>query len=545
MADNYSNMLPPMPRKSYPIPTKVVKTGSTHSSKVTYCSNWKPDTQFNVGDYFYFNKNYEYYYKCVKAGTTASLTHSKSGFYEPAWNFMRPIYDERIVWEAVPLSDIPNPNSIRYWRRRTSYAVGNYVYPTTGAFEFDGIKYAFRYTNTVPYPELPKTPGNEVLDGTVKWRCCVSIGKLLPKERRKEEVFIELIKCLDYLQLHEELHFADIREKYGNRYDIRDVAVKQVIGEYGYAYVSNTMNMDRNEIRYLAGYLSLISALKGSKNGLEMCLELLGMSYRHEEWWQPEKDEDKGEPDTWNLYLELDLGAATAHLLQRIVNFTRNYVYPVLKNLQITFFVNMAEMAVLSGGFIDKFYDWDLDTGIFVLGSVGGFREQHYKYLCMYRPDLTAIIISGGFIERTYEIELDTYVPSLLGTDQTDNTFINTEGGRFIDVEKLPIVTIDTPSFLYPIKGINLPYEEDINVVATPFNAVEDDLIPTFTEVKVTNSRGALLFDSGLIPYVSSYTVPKESLEHLPSGSVIQIYIRYLSQTFSSKWAEIGVFYGE
>ena len=77
MADNYSNMLPPIPRKSYPIPTKVVKTGSTHSSKVTYCSNWKPDTQFNVGDYFYFNKNYEYYLLNKPKGVVTTTSDEK------------------------------------------------------------------------------------------------------------------------------------------------------------------------------------------------------------------------------------------------------------------------------------------------------------------------------------------------------------------------------------------------------------------------------------------------------------------------------------
>jgi hypothetical protein len=359
-------------------PPRDLDVTSSKISTITFRGDWKPDTIYNVGDYVY-TKKLGYFYLATKKGKSQSKTTASSRKYEPAWKLDGLVYDGTIQWEIVEVTS-SQISTARKWAPETLYNIKEIILPSTGALTFSGATtthYGFILKRIILNPDWPSVPEETIQDGTVVWETRLSYSKLLPPERLKEKLYIELCEVMDNLQLHEEHYFKDVLHKFNDRQELRQSSLEQIVGEFGYVYIAKALRLTTEELRSLVAYMGAIHALKGSHHGLDLVFELMKLTWQYEEWyeWNP-----KGEPDTWALYLQLDITKVPADLTSRIIQFTRQYVYPILTKFEVTYIVDLIKAGIVVGGFIDFEYLIPVNTGVYVLASVAGFFDIDYMF---------------------------------------------------------------------------------------------------------------------------------------------------------------------
>lgn len=81
--------------------------------------------------------------------------------------------------------------------------------------------------------------------------------------------------------------FEDVRYKYRQASAVRQRVITEIINELGFGYISDLMETTKNpQSNTLLVFTSLINSLKGSRQGLELILQLLGIGVIVTEWWQ-------------------------------------------------------------------------------------------------------------------------------------------------------------------------------------------------------------------------------------------------------------------
>lgn len=382
-----------------------------------YGEKWDPDTRYSPGDYVYAPDRPGLYYVAQNMGTSHSKFAGTSGSVEPPWNLDTEVQDDRIFWIAVKAQG--NEQS---WRRRARYQVGQRVVPTTGPILWGDTYYAFRASRFVYKPEWPNEANVLFYDNNVLWKSQLSVSFFLPRSRLKESAFIELYKIIDYLSIQEEIIFKDVKHKFNDREELSIDALKTIISEFGYDYIAEALNLTEQELKHLVAYIGLVHVLKGSKTGLYLVMELMGISYRAEEWWEKTP---KGEADTWSLYAEVDAGKATSNMVERLINFTRNYVYPVLETFEITYKIDFAVLDIYMGGFVDAEYEFVIDTGWMVLSIMGGFIDKELGGpVWLYRPNMKFGIIVGGFVDQEIIVDMRPSEHSIIAIESGDRAIV-------------------------------------------------------------------------------------------------------------------------
>lgn len=381
------------------------------NAPITYRGEWQPDTRYYAGDYVYLSKRRPgYFFRCVVGGISQSDMYGYSDFTEPAW-ILKDLYDGRLVWTPVLLKDIDQKaTNLRDWTPNTLYYIGNTVRQANGKpiiFE-DGNELVYQLTKVITKIDWPRTPDERVTEGSVEWETQLSCGYLLPKARLAEPTFYEFVQIMDYLVLHEQIIFDDYIHKYNDLTKVRNLSLKEIIAESGYNYVSNILNLEDKELMTLVKYIAIISDLKGNKSGLEVVFNLLSMRYSMQEWWEKNP---QGTPDTWDLSIEVEIDKVSSDMISKVVAFTRNYVYPIIENFEITYKMDMAEMAIVMAGFVDTTINTSFERGG-LIASIGGFQDDEYE--CEASTPIVNYIITGGFIDLGYDGKIKSTKTPLL-----------------------------------------------------------------------------------------------------------------------------------
>lgn len=383
---------------------------SSVNSGITFRGEWQTDTIYSVGDYVYLQtRRPGFFYKCTVAGKSQSEKSGKSDIEEPLWLLDKNVYDNVLVWKSIKITQVDTSN-IQNWEPNRTYNLGQCVRQQSGQpLIFDEIEIVFQLIDILVKHNWPTIPESRIIDGTVEWECHLSIGYLLPKERLKEKVFYEFVQIMDYLILHEEVYFNDFIHKYNDLTKVRVPSLKEIIAEQGYKYVSDLLNLSEKELANLVKYINIISDLKGSKKGLEVVFNMIGIKYYMCQWWEKNP---KGTPHTWDLSIEVEMDKVVSNMIGNLVTFTRNYVYPIIENFEITYSMNMAELAIVMAGFIDIELNTNIDEG-FLLSSLGGFVDNELPV--SVDKDCSNFIISGGFVDAEYMTDfINNKLPTIL-----------------------------------------------------------------------------------------------------------------------------------
>ncbi len=340
---------------------------------------WLPSKYYPVGAIVYPTESNNFYYIALTEGTSAS-TESKRATIEPLWGD-NTVISENMVWLKTPYEPAP------VWQAGT-YTVGDKVEPTTGPIA-DCI-YTLKLINAEP--SWPLGYETTVRDNTITWQAKDSAIQYIPLALRSDSICIEIYKLIDYLQEKPELAFDDILHKYSNRSRISYEALQDFIAEQGYTYITNVLDITRDKLEVISEYLNLIHMFKGTRQGLELVLNLLDILYTIKEWWE---EEPQNEPHTFSMEIEFGSGVKRDSVT-RIKEFTRHYVYPKLKSIIINYNLNLPPLVTFVTGSIDRTYIWEDDYNIVTIKVFCHAETTYYGHVNI--PEVFATALDRGLI---------------------------------------------------------------------------------------------------------------------------------------------------
>lgn len=346
----------------------------------TFRGEWQPGVKYNKNDYVYSPNYPGFLYLATNSGTSQSEKEGKTSEIEPAWLMLSPnTYDGALQFTPVEV-DEEFALSVKRWKPGMLVKKGEFIAPSTGPSIVYGQNkqyFVYKLNKCITNIEWPRVPREYVKDNDITWECRVSYGKLLPPARLKEAMYVELVEIMDFLNLHEEIFFDDLTYKYADQTRVRNTSIKEIVAEFGYRYITEFIGLTDKELQTALTYISLIHYLKGSEVGLSLVFELLGVEARWEEWWETDPP---GIPDTWKLWVDMDVAKASGYLAERIISFTRQYVYPVMQQFEVTYKVSLINLAIAIAGFFDMEYNFTLSPGVFLLQGIGTFIDREIKF---------------------------------------------------------------------------------------------------------------------------------------------------------------------
>lgn len=190
--------------------------------------------------------------------------------------------------------------------------------------------------------------------------------QFFPKALQNFELYPKLAEMLDYVMENCSNDFSDIGNKFSDPSKITEDIFARTITEYGFKYINDIadtlIDVDRS---ILFHFVSLLHFYKGTRQGLELILDVLGMTAEITEWW--EMPEGVMEPFTFNMVVLMDLTNIKKDIittLNIIKEFTKHYVFPNFHIANVSFVFDLAEMRTASAGFVSRKYYGSIEATI-------------------------------------------------------------------------------------------------------------------------------------------------------------------------------------
>lgn len=176
----------------------------------------------------------------------------------------------------------------------------------------------------------------------------------LPANIKDYPLYPKVSEMVDYIVKDFTSGLEDVTNKY--RGELRDEAIKELIQERGFDYIRSVMDtISEFEFKSMQDFLSLISLLKGTRQGLELILRLLGFDSIIAEWWEKEP---RLAPQTYEIVIIMN----TTYInnvfltLETVKEFAKHYVFPKIDNVDFRFALSFAEKNINFAGFYKKKY---------------------------------------------------------------------------------------------------------------------------------------------------------------------------------------------
>ena len=168
--------------------------------------------------------------------------------------------------------------------------------------------------------------------------------------------------------------FDSIKNKYNSIQDVPLEDVYTIIDEFGYSYITDTLNLEEDSLRTFLGFLNFIHMNKGTRKGLEFVFRLLDMEYEISEWWE---QVPMGEQHTFNIDL-LSFSPNNIRgfeIVDKLITFTRNYVYPIIQTLKLEFKIDnlVLNLIVVNQQSVDMIFYPD---SIYLIWNVHNWDEK-------------------------------------------------------------------------------------------------------------------------------------------------------------------------
>lgn len=168
------------------------------------------------------------------------------------------------------------------------------------------------------------------------------------------ELYPKVKEMLDYVISNSLTEFEDVKYKYRGPQIVKTKVIQEIIEELGFGYINGIINtIDNFEFNVLLDFIGLLNLLKGSRLGLELVLKLLSLDSVVQEWWE---QSPLGVPDTYVITVIMDGSTVPdpSATLEKVQAFAKEYVYPVISNIDFRFTFSFAEKNVNFAGFIKQ-----------------------------------------------------------------------------------------------------------------------------------------------------------------------------------------------
>lgn len=178
-----------------------------------------------------------------------------------------------------------------------------------------------------------------------------------PEKLREFSLNPKVAELLDYIIDNAYNDLDDIKNKYRDAEMASEDMVEAIINEYGFGYINElTSTISNLDYNILLQFMSLLHFLKGTREGLELILNVLGFEIIIEEWWE---QSPQGEPHTFNMTIDMNLTNIPDVLetLQKIRQFTEEYVYPKFEIANLSFLLQFVESSPILAGFATQVHD--------------------------------------------------------------------------------------------------------------------------------------------------------------------------------------------
>lgn len=202
-----------------------------------------------------------------------------------------------------------------------------------------------------------------VKPGTEDVRTYIPTELYLPEWARTTEFFRNICIVIDYLEnsLKEfnspkyaqiEQAYKDIGFKYKDIQQLSEDALKTMLIENGFGAILNLFDLSIERLQMFVLYLPLFKALKGSDEGFKLLLSLIAYDFELETWLD---NPTELEEYTYNIVFITFLNAGfDSKIVSRFVEFSRTYVYPVLRSMVVQVMFRSLSPAVYGRPIITK-----------------------------------------------------------------------------------------------------------------------------------------------------------------------------------------------
>lgn len=185
-----------------------------------------------------------------------------------------------------------------------------------------------------------------------------AVDLYIPDHLRETELYVKLAELMRYVVEQSVEEFKDVKYKYKDPSQLSDTAVKNVITEQGFDYIVDVMNtMEGLEFNTMLSFMDLVNQLKGTREGLELVLKLMGFDSIVSEWW-----EDEGlDREAWSYEIVVIVNSSNVpdiyETLEKVKEFSDNYVLSKITNINVRFSADkFAELGAIMGGFAHPLY---------------------------------------------------------------------------------------------------------------------------------------------------------------------------------------------
>jgi len=178
----------------------------------------------------------------------------------------------------------------------------------------------------------------------------------LPENFRDIDVYKKTRELANYIVRECAKDFEDVKFKNKDASRLSDTVISEIIKEHGFHYIATVMDsLDEGEFSSLKEFISLLNLMKGSRQGLELVLKLLGFDSIIQEWWETYP---KLDVFTYQITVVINSSSVPDYIstLNFIKSFARQYVYPIIDNIELKFTLSLAEAVAVPAGFTHAKY---------------------------------------------------------------------------------------------------------------------------------------------------------------------------------------------
>lgn len=178
----------------------------------------------------------------------------------------------------------------------------------------------------------------------------------LPENFKEIDVYKKTRELTNYIVRECAKDFEDVKYKNRDATKLSDEVIGEIIKEHGFGYIATVIDsLNEGEFSSLKGFISLLNLMKGSRQGLELVLKLLGFDSIIQEWWETHPQLDTF---TYQITVVINSSSVPDYIstLKFIKSFARQYVYPIIDNIELKFTLSLAEAVAVPAGFTHAKY---------------------------------------------------------------------------------------------------------------------------------------------------------------------------------------------
>jgi hypothetical protein len=240
-------------------------------------------------------------------------------------------------------------------------------------------------------------------DSTCEWKLInplvtdIDPLDLLPEARQKEDAFIKISDLLAHQLAVINNEIKPLTDKYKDYFNFDEKFIYALLKEFGYEYLADASILDTSNLSVLLSYLKLIHFLKGTRQGLQLVLKLLGYDYTEILWYEKII---KGEPHTFDLNLTVPISAVNVTTIGNLNKFLRYYVYPIARVVTDILPFEFMRTIAGGGGFGDQVHEFNMSFEIPIIGNLDLFNFPYQDGQGLKVTDLSDNL-NDAFIVQT------------------------------------------------------------------------------------------------------------------------------------------------